>query len=388
MPEVVMPRLDPGMQSGKIVEWLKKEGEIVQKGEPILVVEGEKTTFEVEAPESGVLTRILVSPGTDVEVSRPVAIIGEASTGAQSTSAPRNVGRAELSQSAQMTQVERHETVRSERVVASPAARRLAQEHGVDLTKLKGTGPGERISREDVLAAVEQVPSTGVSSKISQPTVLKRVKLEGIRKVVAERLGFTARTAVQVTLTMEADATKLVELKDKEDHVSFTAFAVKAAAKALETNHLINSTIDGEEITTYSDVNVAVAINIDQGLVAPVVRNANKKSLKEINSEIEELSQKAKEGRLNIEELTGGTFTITNLGAYDIESFAPVINPPQCAILGLGRIAYKPYVVGERVSARPATLLTLVFDHRIVDGVPAAKFLRDVKSYLEDPQSL
>ena len=388
MPEVVMPRLDPGMASGKIVEWLKKEGEIVQKGEPILVVEGEKTTFEVEAPESGVLTKILASPGTDVEVSHPVAVIGEASTGAQSTSPPRNVGRAELSQSAQTTQVERHETVRSERVVASPAARRLAQEHGVDLTKLKGTGPGERISREDVLAAVEQVPSTGVSSKISQPTVLKRVKLEGIRKVVAERLGFTARTAVPVTLTMEADATKLVELKDKEDHVSFTAFAVKAAAKALETNHLINSTIDGEEITTYSDVNVAVAINIDQGLVAPVVRNANKKSLKEINSEIEELSQKAKEGRLNIEELTGGTFTITNLGAYDIESFAPVINPPQCAILGLGRIAYKPYVVGERVSARPATLLTLVFDHRIVDGVPAAKFLRDVKSYLEDPQSL
>jgi len=388
MPEVVMPRLDPGMASGKIVEWLKKEGEIVQKGEPILVVEGEKTTFEVEAPESGVLTRILASPGTDVEVSHPVAIIGEASTGARGTSAPRNVGRAELSQSAQTTQVDIHETVRSERVVASPAARRLAQEHGVDLTKLKGTGPGGRISREDVLAAVEQVPSTGVSSKISQPTVLKRVKLEGIRKVVAERLGFTARTAVPVTLTMETDATKLVELKDREDHVSFTAFAVKAAAKALETNHLINSTIDGEEITTYSDVNVTVAINTDQGLVAPVVRNANKKSLKEINSEIEELSQKAKESRLTIEELTGGTFTITNLGAYDIESFAPVINPPQCAILGLGRIAYKPYMVGERVSARPATLLTLVFDHRIVDGVPAAKFLRDVKSHLEDPQSL
>jgi len=388
MPEVVMPRLDPGMASGKIVEWLKKEGEIVQKGEPILVVEGEKTTFEVEAPESGVLTRILASPGTDVEVSHPVAIIGEASTGAQSTSGPRNVGRAESSQSAQTTQVERHETVRTERVVASPAARRLAQEHEVDLTKLKGTGPGGRISREDVLAAVEQVPSTGVSSKISQPTVLKRVKLEGIRKVVAERLGFTARTAVPVTLTMETDATKLVELKDKEDHVSFTVFAVKAAAKALETNHLINSTIDGEEITTYSDVNVAVAINTDQGLLAPVVRNANKKSLKEINSEIEELSQKAKESRLTIEELTGGTFTITNLGAYDIESFAPVINPPQCAILGLGRIAYKPYVVGERVTARPATMLTLVFDHRIVDGVPAAKFLRDVKSHLEDPQSL
>jgi pyruvate dehydrogenase E2 component (dihydrolipoamide acetyltransferase) len=227
-----------------------------------------------------------------------------------------------------------------------------------------------------------------VSSKVGQPSILRKAKLEGIRKVVAERLGFTARTAVPVTLTMEVDATGLVNLKDREDHIGFTAFAVKAAAKALESNPVMNSTIDGEEITTYSDVNVAVAINTDQGLVAPIIRNANKKSLKEIGSEIEQLSQKAKENRLTIEELTGGTFTVTNLGAYDIESFAPVINPPQCAILGLGRIAYKPYVVGGRVSSKPATLLTLVFDHRIVDGVPAAKFLQEIKSNLEEPRSL
>ena len=389
MAEVVMPRLDPGMQSGKIVEWLKKEGDVVQKGEPILVVEGEKTTFEVEAPESGVLSKILASPGTDIEVSHPVAIIGEASAGTQRTPTPQNVARAESPQSTVVPQVERAEPVRGERVIASPAARRLAQEHGVDIAKLKGTGPGGRISREDVLAAVEQVPSTArLPSKISQPTILRKTRLEGIRKVVAERLGFSARTAVPVTLTMEADATKLVELKDKENHISFTAFAVKASSKALEANPVMNSTIEAEEITTYSDVNVAVAINTDQGLVAPVIQSANKKSVKEINAEIEQLSQKAKENRLTIEELTGGTFTITNLGAYDIESFAPVINPPQCAILGLGRIAYKPCVVGERVSARPSTLLTLVFDHRIVDGVPAAKFLRDVKSNLEDPHSL
>lgn len=388
MAEVVMPRLDPGMQSGKIVEWLKKEGDVVQKGEPILVVEGEKTTFEVEAPEGGVLSKILASPGMDVEVSHPVAIIGEASTGAQSTPAPQNVARAESQEST--AQVERAGPVRGERVIASPAARRLAQEHSVDIAKLKGTGPGGRISREDVLAAVEQAPSSTarLPSKISQPTILRKARLEGIRKVVAERLGFSARTAVPVTLTMATDATKLVEMKDKENHIGFTAFAVKASSKALETNPVMNSTIEAEEITTYSDVNVAVAINTDQGLVAPVIQRANKKSLKEISAEIEQLSQKAKENRLTIEELTGGTFTITNLGAYDIESFAPVINPPQCAILGLGRIAYKPYVVGERVSARLSTLLTLVFDHRIVDGVPAAKFLRDVKSYLEDPHSL
>jgi pyruvate dehydrogenase E2 component (dihydrolipoamide acetyltransferase) len=388
MPEVVMPRLDPGMQSGKIVEWLKKEGDRVQKGEPILVVEGEKTTFEVEAPENGVLSKILASPGTDVEVSNPVAIIGEASTSALRAHTTQSVAKTEPLQSPTQ-QVGRAETGGAERVIASPAARRLAQEHGVDLAKLKGTGPGGRISREDVLAAVGHTPSMGqVSSKVGQPSILRKAKLEGIRKVVAERLGFTARTAVPVTLTMEVDATGLVNLKDREDHIGFTAFAVKAAAKALESNPVMNSTIDGEEITTYSDVNVAVAINTDQGLVAPIIRNANKKSLKEIGSEIEQLSQKAKENRLTIEELTGGTFTVTNLGAYDIESFAPVINPPQCAILGLGRIAYKPYVVGGRVSSKPATLLTLVFDHRIVDGVPAAKFLQEIKSNLEEPRSL
>jgi pyruvate dehydrogenase E2 component (dihydrolipoamide acetyltransferase) len=376
------------MQSGKIVEWLKKEGDLVQKGEPILVVEGEKTTFEVEAPESGVLSKILASPGTDVEVSNPVAIIGGASTSALRAPTTQAVTKAEPPQSSTL-QVGRTETGGGERVIASPAARRLAQEHGVDLAKLKGTGPGGRISREDVLTAVGHTPPMGqVSSKVSQPSILRKTKLEGIRKVVAERLGFTARTAVPVTLTMEVDATGLVNLKDREDHVGFTAFAVKAAAKALESNPVMNSTIDGEEITTYSDVNVAVAINTDQGLVAPTIRNADKKSLKEISSEIEQLSQKAKENRLTIEELTGGTFTVTNLGAYDIESFAPVINPPQCAILGLGRIAYKPYVVGERVSSKPTTLLTLVFDHRIVDGVPAAKFLQEIKSNLEEPRSL
>jgi pyruvate dehydrogenase E2 component (dihydrolipoamide acetyltransferase) len=265
----------------------------------------------------------------------------------------------------------------------------LAQDRDVDLAQVRGTGPGGRVTREDVLAAIERAsPATRVVSKVREPAVLRKVKLEGIRKAVAERLSFSARNAVEVTLTMEADATRLVELKNKQDHVGFTAFAVKAVAKALERNSAMNSAIEGEEITTYSEINIAVAINTDQGLVAPVIQNANKRSLKEVNASIEELSQKAKENRLTIEELTGGTFTVTNLGAYDVESFAPVINPPQCAILGLGRIAYRPVATGERVSARLATLLTLVFDHRVVDGVPAAKFLRDVRNNLEDPEGL
>jgi pyruvate dehydrogenase E2 component (dihydrolipoamide acetyltransferase) len=386
MPEVLMPRIDPGMQSGKIVEWLKKEGEVVQKGEPILVVEGEKTTFEIEAPDSGVLSKILVKVGTDVQVSQPVAMIGESESRPQtaSQSMPVNQEAATLP-----PETARIVSPPHDRIVASPAARRLALDRNIDLARIKGTGPGGRITREDVLAAAEPAPlATSVVSKVRAPTVLKKVKLEAIRKVVAERLSYSARNAVPVTLTMRTDATKLVELKNRMSRVGFTAFAAKAVARALERNSVMNSIIEAEEITTYSDINVAVAINMDQGLVAPVIHNTNKKSVKEISAEIEELFQKAKDNRLTIEELTGGTFTVTNLGAYDVESFAPVINPPQCAILGLGRIAFSPFAVGEGVTARPTTLLTLVFDHRIVDGVPAAKFLRDVRNILEDPERL
>ena len=381
-----MPRLDPGMQSGKIVEWLKKEGELVSKGEPILVVEGEKTTFEVEAPDSGPLTKILASVGTDVQVAEPIAVIGEPSS---STSEPVPIEKTDQERLAPSSATPTYGTP-PDRVIASPAARRLAQEYGLDLTSLRGTGPGGRITREDILAARQGTPSQTAQtiSKMAQPAVLKKTKLTGVRKVVAERLSFSARTAVPVTITIEADATKLMAMKEKQSHVGFTAFGVKAAAKALVEHSSVNATIEGDEVTLYSDVNISVAINTEQGLVAPVVRNANKLSLKDISSTIDDLARKATENQLTIENLTGGTFTVTNLGAFDVESFAPVINPPQCAILGLGRIAFKPFAHGSQVSARPSTLLTLVFDHRIIDGVPAAKFLRDVKRNLEEPEEL
>jgi pyruvate dehydrogenase E2 component (dihydrolipoamide acetyltransferase) len=387
MTDVVMPRLDPGMQSGKIVEWLKKEGDHVSKGEPILVVEGEKTTFEVEAPDTGVLSKILAAVGNDVQVAEPVAIIGEPGGADESQPSSR-----QTSQEGSGMVEPPHPSITPQRdlarIVASPAARRLAQEHHVNLATLAGTGPGGRISREDVLTVIQQTPKSGaMASTPIQGPALKR-KLEGIRRAVAERLSFSARTAVPVTITMDVDASRLVAMKEKESYISFTAFAVKAAAKTLEKHPPINSTIEGDEVTTYSQINISVAIHTEEGLVAPVISRVNEKSLKEINSAIDELSKKAKERQLKVEDLTGGTFTVTNLGAFDIESFAPVINPPQCAILGLGRIVYKPFALGGRVSARPSTMLTLVFDHRITDGVPAARFLQDLKRYLEDPESL
>jgi pyruvate dehydrogenase E2 component (dihydrolipoamide acetyltransferase) len=374
------------MQSGKIVEWLKKEGDTVRKGEPILVVEGEKTTFEIEAPESGPLTKILAEVGTDVQVAQPIAIIGQ-----PGTSTP-NLTRGETKEPAGPSVPGPASGIPSDRVVASPAARRLAKEYGLDIASLRGSGPGGRITTEDIMAAKEIAkPAAQVAEAVSQmakPNVIKKVKLSGVRKVVAERLSYSARTVVPVTITVEADATKLMAMKEKQSHIGFTAFSVKAVAKALRSHAEVNTTIENDEVTTYSDINVAVAIHTEQGLIAPVIRNADKLSLQEIDSAINELARKADENRLSIENLTGGTFTVTNLGAYDVESFAPVINPPQCAILGLGRIGYKPLAHGKEVVSRPSTLLTLVFDHRVIDGVPAAKFLRDVKRNLEDPEEL
>jgi pyruvate dehydrogenase E2 component (dihydrolipoamide acetyltransferase) len=384
MPEVVMPRLDPGMQSGKIVEWLKKEGEQVKKGEPILVVEGEKTTFEIEAPESGLLTRILAKPGDDVPVTQAVAIIGEPTTRSES---PPQQQTTHPTPSEVSPQTATTPQPARQQVIASPAARRLAQEQGVDISQVTGTGPGGRITSEDIMAATKKTAAQTTTQSRS-PTVLKRTKLEGIRKAVAERLSYSARNTVAVTITMETDATTLVSLKEKASHIAFTSLAVKAVAKSLEKHLIVNSALEGDEIVTYSQINVALAINTDQGLVAPVIQNTNKKTVREINSEISELAEKAKGNRLTIENLTAGTFTVTNLGAYDVESFAPIINPPQCAILGLGRIAYKPVAAGGQVVAKPTTTLTLVFDHRIIDGVPAARFLQEVKRNLENAEGL
>ena len=225
MTEVLMPRLDPGMQSGKIVEWLKKEGETVQKGQPIVVIEGEKTTFEVEAPESGILTRIIATIGEDVQVSQPIAVIGEG-TSSSRLETPKTQA---TTPTAPLTQP----GVRGDRAVASPAARRLAQEAGIDISQIRGTGPGGRVSREDVLAATSQIKKPLQSVTVAgsrQPRVAKKTKLEGIRKAVAERLSFSARNVVPVTFTIETDASKLVKLKDTE-HVSFNSFVIKAVAR-------------------------------------------------------------------------------------------------------------------------------------------------------------
>lgn len=389
-----MPRLDPGMQSGKIVEWLKKEGDRVEKDVPIVRIEGEKTTFEVNSPGAGVVRKLLFEPGTDVQVGQPIALVGEPNeplpveTGAPAAPEPVVAQQVTVAPAGP----------RIQEPSASPVARKMAREAGIDISKIKGSGPGGRIVREDVQKAIDQMRSqpqaVGVSAQEARAVPIARtIKLAGKRRATAERLSYGFHTTVPVTITMEARMDTMLghrkELHNKTgEEISITAYVVKAAAKALEDHQMINSSLEGDELRLYSDINVAVAINTPDGLVAPIIPQTNKRSILEISRGIRDLTERAIQNKLAVTDLTGGTFTVTNLGGFGVDLFAPVINPPQCAILGFGRTSEKPVIIEKQVQVASITTLSLVFDHRIVDGVPAAQYLQRVKELLEDPKKL
>lgn len=389
-----MPRLDPGMQSGKIVEWLKKEGDRVEKDVPIVRIEGEKTTFEVNSPGAGVVRKLVFEPGTDVQVGQTIALVGE-----PNETLPVETGAPAAPEPAVAQQV----TVapagpRIQEPSASPVARKMAREAGIDISKIKGSGPGGRIVREDVQKAIDQMRSqpqaVGFSAQEARVVPIARtIKLAGKRRATAERLSYGFHTTVPVTITMEARMDTMLghrkELHNKTgEELSITAYVVKAAAKALEDHQMINSSLEGDELRLYSDINVAVAINTPDGLVAPIIPQTNKRSILEISRGIRDLTERAIQNKLAVTDLTGGTFTVTNLGGFGVDLFAPVINPPQCAILGFGRTSEKPVIIEKQVQVASITTLSLVFDHRIVDGVPAAQYLQRVKELLEDPKKL
>ncbi len=359
--KVVMPRLSLTMKEGTVGKWYKKEGDVVEKDEPIVEVISEKATYDLEAPASGILRKILVEEGVDAPVNAVLAVIT-----ATDETFPENEIVAEIPQAVEEAE---------KRVLASPAAKRLAREHGIELSLVKGSGPEGRIVEEDVKRFVEETSE-----------VLRKVKevipLSGFRKTSAERVSMSFKTAPHSTIMMEVNVSKAAEMHAKLQ-VSYTAILVGAVAKALKEHSIINSTLEGNQIKIFEDVNVGVAVATEHGLVVPIIHNADRKSLKEIDVAIKELTEKARQGKLAREELTGGTFTITNLGMYDVEFFTPIINPPEAAILGVGNIMEKPVATNGKVEVKPMMRLSLSYDHRIVDGAPAAEFLRKVKEKIE-----
>jgi pyruvate dehydrogenase E2 component (dihydrolipoamide acetyltransferase) len=359
--KVVMLKLSLTMTIGTVGKWYKKEGDTVQKDEPIVEIMSEKATYDLEAPASGILRKILVEEGRDVPVNEILAVI---------TAPDETLSEVDL-QSETREIAEKPES----NIIASPAAKRLAREHEIDLSHVKGSGPEGRISEEDVQQYIKT--SGQATSKVKET-----IRLTGYRKTSAERLTLSFSTAPHSTVLMEVDMSSAEQLH-RELSVSYTAILVKAVAEALAVCPMVNSTLEEDTIKILEEINVGVAVATDNGLIVPVIHHADKQQLVEIDRRIAELSIKARDGKLSKEEISGGTFTITNLGMYGVDLFIPIINPPEAAILGVGKIAEKPVAVGGKVEIRPLMTLSLAYDHRIIDGVPASEFLRKIKENIE-----
>ncbi len=359
--KIVMPKLSLTMKEGTVGVWYKKEGDTVEKGELLVEVFSEKATHDLESPSSGMLRKILVQEGLDAPINALLAII----TGPDEEFDEKEILAVESEPASKI----------EKKVLASPAAKRLAREHGMNLSLVEGSGPDGRIVEDDVRIAIEK--ARGILPKVREV-----IPLSGYQKVSADRVSASFRTAPHSTVFMEVDVSQAKNLQE-EFQVSYTSIFVKAAAESLREYPMVNSTFEGDRIKIYGDVNVGVAVATEDGLVVPVLHNADRRSLKEIDSAIKELTRKSRAAKLTRDDLSGGTFTVTNLGMYGVEFFIPIINPPEAAILAVGRVVEKPVVIDEEIKVKPMVKVSLSYDHRIVDGAPASEFLRKIKERIE-----
>lgn len=388
--EITMPKLGLTMKVGRIGKWLKKEGDLVKKGEAIAEVLTDKITNVLEAAVEGVLLRIAAPVGTQLPVGGVMGYIGAAGE-----SVPDAVGPAPAAEAAKpAAPVSAPGPVpgsSEKRPRATPVARKLAEQHGVDLSRLVGTGPNGSIVREDVeKALVQGIPAP---SAPAEPEVLEVMPYAGLRQVIGENMLKSWLEVPKVDHHASVDMTELLAARraineglPEGERVSVTDLLVLLVARALEKKRIFNSLMEPDGIKIYRNVHMGIAIALENALVVPVVRDANKKRLREISAEIRDLAARARENRLTETDFIGGTFTLTNLGGYrSTEHFTPIINPPQAAILGIGRTRDMPAAVDGEVRIRPMMALSLSHDHRIVDGAPAAEFLGILMRMIEAP---
>ena len=409
--EVKLPRLGQGMEAGTIVRWLKSEGEQVEKGEPLYEVDTEKVTQEVEAEASGVLLKIAVESG-EVPVGRTVAVIGEkgeevtlqqeapdkgaeASAEKPAEAPAREVEREEGREAAAVAaEVEAAEAAPAAaptnggRIKASPLARRMARERGIELSALTGTGPDGRIVAEDV-ERFEAAPPARAAAPVPTGEV-ESVPLTSVRKTIARRLTEAWQVPV-FELTVSADMTRAnalvegVRELDPEVRVTVTDLLVKLCAQALVRHPDVNVQFTEDALLRLPSANVGIAVAAPKGLVVPVVHGAERLSLAEVARVRADVVGRSREGKLRREDLEGGTFTISNLGMFDVERFVAVLNPPEAAILAVAATEDRVVAVGGEPAVRPMMTMTLTVDHRAVDGAPAAEFLRTVRAFVEEP---
>ena len=390
--EVVMPKFGLTMTEGTIQQWFKSEGDAIKTGEALFEVETEKVLYEVEAAADGTVAKLLYAVEAVVGVGLPIAIIAEAgediteiaaqyADAAAAPAAPAATATEPVPVAASAAPPAPKE--KRGRVPVTPAARKLAKEHSIDLALMTGTGPRGRITREDVQKIIDS--GGQVAPSAAAPAAAQDIPLRGMRKVIAERMHQSLQSSAQLTITTEVDVTQLIDRRQEvrqDFNATYTDFIVQACAHALKQHPRMNASLEGNTIHLNNHIHVGLAVALDEGLIVPVVRDTDKKSLRDIAEEAKTLAEKARASQLKLEEVSGGTFTVSNLGMYGVDSFTPIINAPQSGILGVGRIVEKPVIYRGEVTRRSMLVLSLTFDHRVIDGAPAGAFLQTVADLL------
>ncbi|GFM53620.1 dihydrolipoyllysine-residue succinyltransferase component of 2-oxoglutarate dehydrogenase complex [Pseudomonas cichorii] len=403
--EIKAPSFPESVADGTISKWHKQPGEAVKRDELLVDIETDKVVLEVLAEADGVLASIVKGEG-DIVLSNEVVATLDA--GATASAAPAPAAAAPAAAPAQAAA-----PAADEDAIAAPAARKLAEENGINLASVKGTGKDGRVTKEDVVAAVEAKKSAPAAAPAAKPAaaaapaapvlaagdrVEKRVPMTRVRATVAKRLVEAQSNMAMLTTFNEVDMTEVMALRAKykdlfeKSHngvrLGFMSFFVKAATEALKRFPAVNASIDGNDIVYHGYSDIGVAVSSDRGLVVPVLRNAELMSLAEIEGGIATFGKKARDGKLSLDEMTGGTFTITNGGTFGSMMSTPIVNPPQAAILGMHNILQRPMAVNGQVVIRPMMYLALSYDHRLIDGKEAVTFLVTIKNLLEDPARL
>ena len=397
---VIMPALGVAQQTGTLLKWLKAEGQSVSKGEPLMEIETDKATVEIEAAASGILTCVAAKDGDEIPVGQIIALIlapGETLPAKQAAPAvapilpalPQGDGRGESRASTSTTKLSPAISTRpsSGRVLASPKAKRIAGERGIALSSLRGSGPEGSVLADDVLRAATGAPAASPAAFMN--TAQERIPLSPMRRIVGQRMVQSKQNAPHFYLNMDIDMTAVSRIrsawKERGEAAlpSINDFIVHAAALALKRFPLVNSSYAEQGITQHADIHIGMAVALDEGLVVPVIRNADRLSLGDVAAQSRELIDKAQNKKLLPLDYEGGTFTVSNLGMLGVDSFIAIINPPQCAILAVGRVV--PRVVADEgmFAIKPLMTATLSADHRVIDGAMGARFLRQVKDHLE-----
>lgn len=397
--EIIMPKLGMGMKEGTVVEWLKKKGDKVEKGESIVVISSDKIEKDIEAPDSGVLLEVAAEEDDTIAVGEAIAYIGESGeqVGSAAISEKQPITTVKEAAVAAETTTERPPINMQLKVRVSPAARKLAKAAGIDVNTIKGTGPQGRVTKEDIEKITqkqEQVAAELKSAEVNGSEAVTTKQVTGMRKVIAERMISSIQQSAQLTIHMRADVTEMLALRKKINNgrestpLTVTDFIAGAVVQALQKHKNMNSTFEDNIIHIYDSIHLGMAVALDTGLVVPVIRQAEQCSMEEISNQIKEVSRKAREGLLESDEMKCSTFTITSLGASGVEFFTPILNPPEVGILGVGLIVDTPVFVGEELKRQSMLPLSLTFDHRAIDGVPAGEFLMTIKGLLENPYEM